>query len=338
MEVNIPQDLADIAALRAKRQHALEWAGTIAGNLDCDSGVVFKIGRLGLPVEEARRVALEVMGIICESLKIGAGAPRQMRVEVGSLQLTKLQPGYKARTFLPHHDGGHCSYLTPSILDVADFDPRARVFSSEEFNTTHKHKLYQGFFVEHPGSLSSITPYYPWRKMILAAFKRSHDGASMDVASVARWLGKNISVSVARRREHGSRYLSIGGAFGLENPIYHLMPVAAEQDFPPAQYERFPELRRLSSGCKCGRCEGPGARFLCWSFYEALGLSWSEVRAKYETQVTSERHDVVFGHNIIAMHGGLRAGPERVLLPLWLVIDSARGADYERWLMRQWRL
>jgi hypothetical protein len=43
MEVNIPQDLADIAALRAKRQHALEWAGTIAGNLAGISVVTLRL-------------------------------------------------------------------------------------------------------------------------------------------------------------------------------------------------------------------------------------------------------------------------------------------------------
>jgi hypothetical protein len=66
-------------------------------------------------------------------------------------------------------------------------------------------------------------------------------------------------------------------------------------------------------------------------------MPWPEFRRRYEIMVPSERYDLVIGHNLTMLHGGLAGGPDRLLEPLCLVVDEPSGADYERWLAASWR-
>src|SRR5262245_15676725 len=64
---------------------------------------------------------------------------------------TPVAPFRQRRFLLPHQDGGHCSFLTPSRMDCPDIHPDERVFSNTVYWKRPSHKLFQGFIITDPG-------------------------------------------------------------------------------------------------------------------------------------------------------------------------------------------
>lgn len=314
----------------------IQWADNAALLLDTlPSGVVFAIGKLRLSEEASRELTHAIAAVICQALQ-RRGAPSSMEVEIDRPQGSTVRPDKQVRTLLPHHDGGHCSYLTPSLLDDPEWDARLRVFSNEtgKYTTTSAHKLYQGIFIVDPGEGLSVTTYYNLLLMLRQAYSHTIGHPPTSIAQLASWLGNNIRHSLVLQAQHQSRYLAIGAALGSPHLAYHGIAVHyAEADFTVQEIERFPELKHFNNKDTLA----PTERFLSELLLETLGMSWQEFRTQFEICVPSERFDAVFGHNLTLLHGGLMGGPGRLLEPICMVIEHASGADYENWLAQAWR-
>lgn len=299
---------------------------------------VFRLGRLRLPVDESRKAAR----LVAERLRcalINRGAPERMRLEVDRPQETYVPAGHPTRTLLPHFDGQHCSYLTPSTEDVPEWDPGWREFGDRGYTTTPAHKMYQGIFITDPGEGLSVTTYYDWIGILRAVRAERGQGAvDAPAAEVARWLGGHLREAVRRQPEHGCPYPSLGAMLGLAEPLWHGVSFHhGEADLPEEARERWPHIGPLADRCPCGRCRGEVARVFCHQMLNATGLHWDAFRERWEVLVPSDHCDLVFGHNLSMLHGGLAGGARRVLDPLCLVVDRAAGPDYERWLAGTWR-
>jgi hypothetical protein len=79
------------------------------------------------------------------------------------------------------------------------------------------------------------------------------------------------------------------------------------------------------------------ARVFCHQVLMATGLTWDAFRERWEVMVPGEHCDLLFGHNLTMLHGGLAGGARRVLDPLCLVVDRPTGPAYEQWLATSWR-
>ncbi|WJK36072.1 hypothetical protein [Solwaraspora sp. WMMA2065] len=298
---------------------------------------VFRIGRLRLGVDESRRIALDLAQRIRRTL-IFRGAPADMRLEVDKPQSTYVPAGFFTRTLLPHHDGQHCSYLTPSRLDMPEWDPAMREFGTTGYTTTPAHKMYQGIFLADPGEGLSVTTYYDWISIVHEVLGARGIKDADDTVTAARWLGENLRTAVLRQPEHGCPYPSYGAMLGLGETMWHGLSFHhSESPLSSADAERFPAAVPLSRRCACGRCEGDAARLFCHMMLSATGSTWSELRERWEVAAPGEHCDLLIGHNLTMIHGGLRGGPGRVLEPLCMVVDKPEGTEYERWLSAAWR-
>jgi hypothetical protein len=313
------------------------WVAGAATRLDRMGAVLFPLGRLHLGLETSRALAIAIASRVCAVL-LERGAPPELRVEVDRPQRAEVVPGYRARTLLPHHDGGHCSYLTPSLLDAPGFDPELRAFSTSGFTTTPAHKLHQGIFVLEPGDGLSVTSFYPLLSLLASGFRWSSSRAPTGVAELAGWLGANVRRAGELRARHKSRYVSLAAMLGATALVDHAVaPHHAEDSFSARLVKEFPELRSAASGCSCGSCTAPAERFFCRSLQRTTGLSWSVARRRFERCLTSERHDYLLANNLVLLHGGIGGGRSRLLQPISFVIDRPEGAPYERWLAEAWR-
>ena len=129
----------------------------------------------------------------------------------------------------------------------------------------------------------------------------------------------------------------MGAALGSRDLVQHGVSChMAEADFSERERDRFPELVDLA-GCPCAGCEGPAQRLVCDMLHKTTGLTYPAFRRGFEVCVPSEQGDLVMGHNLRLLHGGLMGGPGRLLEPLCLVIDRPEGAAYEDWLAALWR-
>ena len=330
----------DCAALAeaegAERDRAATALCRQAARLVHDHGlVVFRIGRLRLGADESHALALLVAGRLNDVL-VELGAPSSLRLEVDRPQETFVPEGFETRTLLPHHDGGHCSYLTPSREDLDDWDPAWRTFSRSGYTTTAAHKAYQGVYIADPGEALSVTTYYDWIRILQDV--RTERGLDADVPATAAWLGANLRRALELQDLHGSAYPTLGALLSVEELAFQAVSFHhAEADIPTSAKERFPLLVSLSTRCPCGTCLGETARVFCHVVQVATGLPWAAFRARYELLVPNERYDLVFGHNLTMLHGGLAGGRGRVIEPLCLVVDEPRGPAYERWLAASWR-
>lgn len=303
---------------------------------------IFRIGRLRLGVPESRRLALGLADQV-RTMLIDRGAPPQMRLEVDKPQQTYVPEGFMTRTLLPHHDGQHCSYLTPSLLDVPDWDPALREFGDSGYTTTPAHKMYQGIFLADPGEGLSVTTYYDWLGVIDQVVRDR--GLSLDaarandsVAATAAWFGANLRKMHERQPEHGCPYPSLGAMLGLREPMWHGLSFHhSENDLSSEERRRYPAALPLSRRCPCGRCDGSAARLFCHQLLAATGMNWLAFRDRWEIQAPGEQCDLLIGHNLTMVHGGLAGGPGRLLEPLCLVVDAPVGPAYERWLAAAWR-
>ncbi|KAA6223794.1 hypothetical protein CP973_19375 [Streptomyces albofaciens JCM 4342] len=313
-------------------------AGQGAEMLDTRGFAVFRLGRLRLSVDESRGLARS----LAERLRLALvrrGAPEEMRLEVDRPQETYVPEGYPTRTLLPHFDGQHCSYLTPSVLDMPEWEAAWREFGSRGYTTTSAHKMYQGIFLTDPGQGLSVTTYYDWLAVLRAVREERGLGTTGEpVAEVARWLGGNLREAVRRQPEHGCPYPSMGAMLGLEDTLWHGVSFHhGESDLPKEARERCPHAGPLTQRCPCGRCQGEVARLFCHQTLMSTGMTWDAFKQRWEVLVPGEHCDLLVGHNLTMLHGGLAGGARRVLDPLCLVVDRPAGDVYEKWLARAWR-
>lgn len=319
-----PEALASLATRAAKA-------------LDQHGFIVFRIGALRLGETESRAMAHALSDALRLAL-VEAGAPENMVLEIDKAQPTPVPEAFATRTALPHHDGQHSSYLTPSLLDVADWDPELRTFSTSGYTTTHTHKLYQGILITDPGEALSVTTYYDWLRVLRDVHRSRFGAADTDPVAVQRWLGGNLRRSIEAGAKNGSAYPTLAGMLGLaEEPLLATALFCAEDDVPESAKQRFPLLRSLSAQCPCRQCLGETRRVMCHVTTLGAGLTWPEFREKYEICAPSERFDLLVGHNLGMHHGGLAGGRGRMIEPLCYVVDEPRGSVYESWLARSWR-
>src|SRR6202040_456012 len=244
----------------------------------------------------ARELAVSIAGALTSAL-VAVGLPSAARVEVGAAQTTDVPIGHHTRTVLPHQDGGHCSYLTPSGADVPDWRPAERTFSDEGYCTTPAHKLYQGIFVLETGEGRSTTTYYPWIQMTARSFRRRH-GRAGSVPELAAWLAEGLCAALEGRATSGARYPTIAACLGARSELALTINAhCAEAELDPAHISRYPELEWMGRSCPCGHCPGPAGRVFCRLLNETAGLTWSGLRKELELPLASRALDFVLGHN-----------------------------------------
>ncbi|HEY0641149.1 MAG TPA: hypothetical protein VGD67_26255, partial [Pseudonocardiaceae bacterium] len=298
--------------------------------------VLFRIGRLRWGAADSRALAVELTHRVRDELVL-AGAPEGLRVEQDEPQATHVPAGHTSRTLLPHHDGQHCSYLTPSTHDDPDWRPQWREFGDSGYTTTPVHKAYHGVFIADPGDGLSVTTYYDWLDVLHTVYSE-RTGAPAGTREVARWLGTNLRAAVARRPLHGNPYPGLGGMLGLTGDVWHGVSLHhAEADLPADVRAAYPDTGPLAAACPCGDCVGEAARLHCHQVLLATGRRWRDFRRRWEVLVPGERFDLVFGHNLTMLHGGLAGSAGRVIEPLCLVVDDPAGPRYESWLAASWR-
>ncbi|MCA0149694.1 hypothetical protein LCD52_12915 [Rossellomorea vietnamensis] len=338
-KIEIPEPLAAELFSNKESEKVHDWIKTVTLKIiQGKSGVVFSIGKLRYSLVKSRNLAHRIAELIHEEM-LNLGLPKSLELEIDKSQDTILQKGYSIRTLLLHHDGGHCSYLSPSKNDIKDWDLKYRTFSDEGFTTTHKHKLYQGIFVVEPGDGLSVTTYYDWVEIVKDSYQYQTGDLSGDINKISRWLGENIKNSYNNIPYHRAQYLSIPAALGCQELAYQGASIErAEKNFTEDDFNTFPQLLEIAKDCKCNNCKSDMLRFLCNAFHKTLGLNWTEFREKYEISVPTERYDFVIGDNISMLHGGLLGGGKRVIEPICFVTDNHLiDQDYEDWLASIWR-
>jgi hypothetical protein len=249
-----------------------------------------------------------------------------------------VAPFHKRRFLLPHQDGGHCSFLTPSQLHCPDLLPEDRLFSSSVYWRRPSHKMYQGFLVTRTGEPAGETYYYNAVGLLRLAYARRHGRLPVNISQLARFCLENIRQSKALQPIHASRYLVLGALLGSPEPAHHTLPSGprAESEFWPAQYTNIPGLSELADTCPCGVCDGPGARLICNALDRTLGLSWPRVRFEYEARVTAGVHDLLLANNLTFFHAA-ESQATRTIVPMCIVVQDPSGVAYERWLAEQWQ-
>jgi hypothetical protein len=275
---------------------------------------------------------------ITNALRDGHRLPPDAYVELDEESYgTPVAPFRTGRFLLPHHDGGHCTYLTPSRHDVPDLDPAEREFSSTVYCKRPSHKMYQGFIVTNPGHPPGETFYYDVLTLLADAFAHQR-GRAPDLLELEAFNLENVRRSRQHRATHRSRYLTLGALLGSTTLEHHVMPSGprAESELWPLQYMALPHLCEIADLCPCGTCDGPGVRLFCHMCADTLGRTWPEFRKEYEVAVVAERYDVLLANNLTLLHAAISSA-SRTIRPLCIVTDRAEGDLYERWLADQWR-
>jgi hypothetical protein len=319
----------------ASRERAAARIGELAAEqVERHGFVIFKIGALRLDEDTSRQIAHRLAAALHTAL-IAAGAPQEMYVEIDRSQRTAVPEPFQVRSLLPHSDGQHSSYLTPSILDVPNWDPAMRIFSDRGYTTTHVHKMYQGIFIADPGEGLSATTYYDWLRILDDVRSMRQETRP---AGTPEWLGWNLRRCIEGASVLGVTYPTLAGMLGLTEECLVATPLLhCEDPLPAAAVEEFPLLRSLKSSCACGGCVGDIRRVFCHVVMLATGMPWPAFRGRYEILAPSERFDMLFGNNLTMLHGGLAGGRNRLIEPICLAVNKPAGAAYERWLSRAWR-
>lgn len=296
--------------------------------------IVFRIGALRLGREESRSLACQITDAMRREF-IDRGAPEDLALECGRVEKTVFNGDHETRTMLPHQDGGHTSYLTPSILDEPGWPVQRPSFAEQGYTTTPAHKMYQAIFIVDPGEGLSVTTYYDWLTIIEDAKRAQNPG---DDRTLSAWFGENITRMVAERHWFGFGYPTLAAMLGGTGDAVTAIPLLrSEEDLPAEAKQRYPELSESAARCPCGACAGETRRTFCHVTHRTLGLSWPQFRERYEVLVPSERYDLPFAHNLTMLHGGLCGGRERLMEPMCLVVNEPAGPAYERWLRTSWR-
>ena len=300
-------------------------------------GVVVKLSKLNLTIEETKDFAKKLLEKLIPYL-IRNGAPKEVFLEIDKIQPTIVKKNFNSRTLLPHHDGGHCSYLTPSKIDVPDWDEKYRIFSTENFHTTHLHKIIQGILILDPGEKESITTYYDWIQILRDAYIYQHAGKQPTVIDLQKWIGSNIKYSLDNQVSHKNNYLNIAGALGTKKLIYHSLSLhSTAEEIDVSILEKFAEMEILQDSCECKNCDTDILRILCNILKETMGISYSQFIDRYEKKAYSEKLDLVLGNNLSLLHGGLNGGENRLILPMCYTIENNSSLEYEKYLKKLWR-
>lgn len=265
------------------------------------------------------------------------GLPEDAYVEVDDESYgTPVAPFNDRRFLLPHQDGGHASFLTPSRLD-SDLDPAERMFSSTVYWKRPSHKMYQGFIITSPGIPPGETYYYNILTLLSDAFIVRH-GRPPSLSELAAFNLENLRRARQHQPTHGSRYVTLGALLGSSELAHHVMPSGprAESEFWPAQYIAMPALCEMADRCPCGTCREPGMRAFCHACVHTLCRTWPEFRSEYEVTLSGERYDLMIGNNITQLHAA-SSSVFRTIRPMCIVVDRPEGDPYERWLGGQWR-
>jgi hypothetical protein len=75
----------------------------------------------------------------------------------------------------------------------------------------------------------------------------------------------------------------------------------------------------------------------CRSLEVTTGLTAPEVLSLFGAEVTARANDYLFWCNPRLLHGALRGGSGRTLIPVTVTISDYRAWPYERWLHGLWR-
>jgi hypothetical protein len=297
--------------------------------------VNIRLSRLRWPIETSQRLA----HLIAEKIKIMLIQEHQasstLYVEIDRVQRTSVKQGQQVRTLLPHFDGAHCSYLTPSLLDMPSWNSSWRQFSSEAFTTTQTHKMYQGIFILEPGNGLSVTTYYDLLQILQDTwvYQKKYQ---VDVTAIVEWLGTNIKESLSLQHLHHSKYLSIGAMLGSSHILHHAFAVHyLEGDFTTDEIALFPQLQQFCY--RANALHSPVELYLDDVLNATMGLDWESFRNRYEIALPNEQCDFIIGNNLSLLHGGLMGAADRVFEPICLVVDNPQGDKYELWLSQTWR-
>jgi hypothetical protein len=287
---------------------------------------------------QATSLARSAAKRIIDTLVDGYALPPEVSVELDEESWgTPVAPFREDRFLLPHQDGGHRSFLTPSALDIAAVTADLRTFSDDVYWKRASHKMYQGFLVTNTGRVPGATYYYDVFSLLWDAFAHRYGRQPHGLVEFAQFELRNVALSKGLRPQHQSRYLTFGALLGATDPALHVLPSGprAESELWPGQYARLPRLCEMVDGCPCGGCHKPGTRLLCNTCMVTLGRTWPQVRQLYEGTVIGQRYDLLLANNLTLLHAA-QSDTTRTVLPVCLVTERAEGDAYERWLSAQW--
>ncbi len=327
--VPLPAELLSKFRRNARDRECSTWAEAAAARVDSlPHGIIVPLGGDGADHETVaiavRGVAEEIVGALRRRWSLDKLTP-----EYGSPQTTSVGRDKRARTLLPHHDGGNSSYLTPSRLDVPAWSADKRRTFPARVTTTRSHKLYQGFVVQSVGEEDSITPYYDLASLLKLAFRHQNGSDCCDVVSLQKWCHGNLDYSIGLIRASGGGYIQLGALLGSRNPKHLLVNLHNLNDgFSEAEIAAFPEI---------GDVACTPARLFDEMILETTGRCWRDICMADEWRLETGRYDFVFGHNIVLMHGGINGGASRLLDPVCAAVEEASGDAYEHWLAEAWR-
>ena len=282
--------------------------------------------------------AKSALGDLVERMRDAEALPADSYVEVDEESYgTPTAPQDLSRFLLPHQDGAHSSFLTPRAANDEHGITKDRIFSDSVYFKRPSHKMYQGFLITHPGTRPGETYYYDLVAMLFDSYARRFGEPPRAVEHLERFLGSNIARALELKPVHRSRYLTLGSLLGSPDPAHHVLPSGprAESELWPEQYASIPGIWAKVAVCECGECTGPGARLMCHSAASTLGLSWPQLRRRYEVSVVGERGDLLIGNNLTQMHAAF-SSRDRQICPVCIVVDKPAGESYERWLGDQW--
>jgi hypothetical protein len=281
-----------------------------------------RIGRLQLPpddsIEVARRVFDAFQHRVATHDRLGF---RQVWKRPHVVVTATPTSG---RVLLPHHDGGSVTRLeTPDATRLLDRVER---------------KAYAAFVVVDTGTGPSTTTFYPIVPMVRRAMVPTGVDAAPNLSDAYRWFDGNRRRFAETKRRYGieGRYLTLPRALGAHTPALIVLDRnEGHDDLTADEVALFPHLATMRAGCPCGTCRGEVTRVYCHGLNEAMGLSWPQVRAEYESPVSAERWDLVLWNNVFLQHGAVGGGTNRTLMHAYLVWQGP-GREYAAWTAGLW--
>jgi hypothetical protein len=270
--------------------------------------VLVKTSRLALSDDQRLALGRAIVDAFAE--RVAEAFDLDVVTELDRPQRCDLPAG-TTRTLLPHHDGGHCSYLTAPALDSAA--PK-RSLENTFYTTTNEHKIYQGLLLREAGDAMSLTSYFDLVRLVADAWTYQR-GLRATARELLGWYQDNVSQAIERAGSNG--YLPIGAQLGASG---------ASRDVPIHSYEAEHEIAGQIVSAK------ELAEQLAQT---ALGISFSDLMERYAVLAPCESGDLLVGHNLFAWHGGVEGGRGREILPI-CVTSRPQGPAYERWLALHW--
>lgn len=309
-------------------------AGQMANTIDALGYCRVRLGALRLSMDVTSSIARTLVAELRAKLADEGCLPAPVTVECDEPDTTAVVDGFAYRTRLPHTDGQHATYLTPSRFDAPYFDSARRRFGPEG-HTSASHKLYAGIVVFDPGVGLSITTFLDAVVLAVRAFEHDARRVLDDLGEVARWQGANVAAAHARRRSHGSRYISILGLFHPDgDPSSEGLNLSIAETGLGNVAERKPGR----PNCACGRCSCDTEAAFCGQVAKAFGVGWHELREEHEYALGSDQGDLLFWDNVTMLHGAVLGSAGRTLMPIYLSLERPAGFTYERWLFDRWRM